>query len=96
MALRKSLFSLRSGRERKAWGVSPRVCAFKVVARDNGRCPLFISAFAALSRAFDLYDWLPGADAPGFILTPASQVKTLAPHEIRVRIRILRQGWSAE
>jgi hypothetical protein len=65
--------SLRSGRQHKAWGASPRLafdnqesprqrvtaCRFHAVARFTG------------SIAFSNLD--PGACAPGFMLSPASQ-----------------------
>ena len=48
-------------------------------ARDNGRQLLVSRVFRPLPRAPTSNDGLPGADAPGSTLTPASQAKTHLP-----------------
>jgi hypothetical protein len=70
-------FSLRSGRERKAWGVSPRKLKFDTQARVSGRKTREkIEAVARYCGLRIVIRKSPGADAPGFRLTPASQAET--------------------
>jgi hypothetical protein len=65
----KPVHSPRSGREHKAWGVSPRSIYNETMqAREAGESAV---ARCAGSRAY--FFRVPGAYAPGFILAPASQ-----------------------
>jgi hypothetical protein len=68
--------SLRSRRKHKAWGRQPQDNAtqrFEPVKRATA----LGFRFRPLSRAGDSKPFSPGADAPGFMLSPASQAKTL-------------------
>ena len=64
--------SLRSRRKHKAWGASPRIFMQQVSSPRSGRQRW--RPFHGL-KYFSFYD--PGAHAPGFMLTPASQAKSL-------------------
>jgi hypothetical protein len=81
-----------SRRKRKAWGVSPRCLRLKYAARDNGRQLSNSFTFRPHSRALKFKPHLPGAHAPGFTLSPASQVKDRSRYVIRPRTRLLRQS----
>jgi hypothetical protein len=72
----KDLFlSLRSRREHKAWGVSPREAVVLVGARVSGR-QTREQRLSAVVTGCNRFDKVPGARAPGFMLTPASQART--------------------
>src|SRR6185503_11957953 len=61
--------SPRSGRQHKAWGANPRIPTTKEArARETGDSA---AACFAASKHFSLDD--PGACAPGFMPSPASQ-----------------------
>jgi hypothetical protein len=81
-----------SRRKRKAWGVSPRCLRLKYAACDNGRQLSNSFTFRPHSRALKFKPHLPGAHAPGFTLSPASQVKKRSLYEIGFQIRPLRQS----
>ena len=67
--------SPRSGRQHKAWGASPRdVKRIKFGARETGDSRTFKHCRPLRGLAIEFY-WDPGACAPGFMLTPASQAK---------------------
>ena len=72
LASRRRIFSLRSRRERKAWGVSPRfknTTAFEPANAGDRTAATHVHGLE-LKLIRD-----PGAHAPGFTLTPASQAQ---------------------
>ena len=75
-ALYKKSLSLRRRRKRKAWGVSPREpLEFRWSPRQRATAH-YKQRFRPLSRAQIVIRDCPGAYAPGFTLTPASQAKS--------------------
>ena len=71
---RKSDFSLRSRRKHNAWGVSPRSVVFKSEPAERAKYQRILR-LPPVSRADETGRIFPGADAPGFRLTPALQAK---------------------
>ncbi len=80
----RSCLSLRSRRKRKAWGESPRdISNHKSQPVTTSDSRLFRESFTR-SRGLPLENRsFPGARAPGFMLTPASQAKKQILHSIR-------------
>jgi hypothetical protein len=71
----ESVLSLRSRRQRKACGASPRnTIGFGSEPSLAGK-RVQAEGYRPLSRAVNHLTALPGARAPGFMLTPASQAK---------------------
>ena len=68
--------SLRSRRKRRAWGVSPGLWLTKKQrAREAGGSAIHLTQAAARFAGSPNLIWLlPGAHAPGSMLTPAPQV----------------------
>ena len=70
------MLSLRSRRQHKAWGTSPRIRTIKNLLEPAKRATaVLVEGCRPLSRArapFSIND--AGAAAPGFMLTPASRV----------------------
>src|SRR4029450_3068884 len=90
----KDLFlSLRSRREHKAWGVSPRKLWFSSKSpRKRAKDSRNKGAVARWHGLRALIRKCPGAYAPGFTLMPASQAMTIeVSRDLYRDLRLLRQ-----
>jgi len=69
--------SPRSGRQHKAWGVSPRIKDKNgIKPAERATASIRMIQLPPAPRAWFNFDNEPGADAPGFMLTSAPRTKT--------------------